>query len=142
MGVQVKLGKIAACAALALSTMGFTPAHAAERAVVVAGFQFLPAGNVVFDPLDLGIPSGDPLWTDALLPTFTKGDVVTWTSLDAVPHRISMISGPTAFPASCCALMSGPGTSSTLDTSSLEPGRYVYGCTIHAGMIGEFQLSS
>lgn len=131
---RTRLG-IAICALLAVAG-GIVPSQAATQTVAVVAFQFVPSGWVAPVPLVANTAQN----VGPAVPSFKKGDTIQWTNLDALPHQVFRISGPSSF--SPPSTMAGPGASSSLATGSLSLGTYVYGCSIHAGMRGGFTLTA
>jgi len=86
----------------------------------------------------------------------TKGETIEFVNAggNARPHTVTSISATGMAPTR--TLESGskfdssptrdalimPGTSWMLDTSTLDPGQYVYYCTLHPWMVGTFTLTA
>jgi plastocyanin len=70
--------------------------------------------------------------------TVTKGDVITVTNDDTVPHTATSGSGPedpnSAKLFDTSIIMAGE--TGQIDTASLEPADYAYFCTVHPFMKG------
>jgi plastocyanin len=90
----------------------------------------------------LSIPAGaatpgNPAYAPDPL-TVTKGDVITVTNDDTVPHTVTSGAGPqdpnsaTLFDTSIMMA----GDTAQIDTASLEAGDYAYYCTVHPFMTG------
>jgi plastocyanin len=90
----------------------------------------------------LSIPAGaatpgNPAYAPDPL-TVTKGDVITVTNDDTVPHTVTSGAGPqdpnsaTLFDTSIIMA----GDTAQIDTASLEAGDYAYYCTVHPFMTG------
>ncbi|MDN5845155.1 MAG: cupredoxin domain-containing protein [Candidatus Nitrosocosmicus sp.] len=100
---------------------GAAPASSGPTISVPAGAS--TAGNPAYAP-------------DAL--TVTKGDVITVTNDDTVPHTATSGTGPqdpnsaTLFDTSIIMA----GETGQIDTASLEAGDYSYYCTVHPFMTG------
>ena len=63
-----------------------------------------------------------------------RGAVVTWTNQDTVPHSVVLSYAITASSDLWTSGLLGTGQSASYTFTS--PGRYVYHCSLHVGMIG------
>jgi plastocyanin len=95
----------------------------------------------------LSIPSGastqgNPSFDPATL-TVKKGDTITVTNDDNVPHTVTSGSGPEdpnsgkAFDTSIINV----AANAKIDTSKLAPGDYPFHCTVHPFMKGDLKIS-
>lgn len=94
------------------------PAHIVN-ATILAGAS--AQGNPDFDP--------DPL-------TVSKGDGVSWTNKDNVPHTVT-----SKKQGSFDSSLINPSTSWVLNTAKLDAGDYDYYCTLHPHMTGLLKVS-
>ena len=62
------------------------------------------------------------------------GTVVTWTNQDTEPHSVVLSYAVTATSDQWTSEVLAPGQSASYTFTS--PGRYVYHCSLHVGMIG------
>jgi plastocyanin len=116
--------RLAVCGAAAAALVVPSPAHAADHAHVIVGFQYLP-------------PSG-AAGTPVLAESVTAGDTLTFTNLDALAHTVtfddfSFNSGPV-----------GVGGTIVVPTTGIASGTTVrYHCTIHGALLmsGAFTVS-
>jgi plastocyanin len=94
------------------------------------------SGPSISTPVGAATP-GNPAYTPDPL-TVTKGDVITVTNDDTVPHTATSGSGPedpnSAKLFDTSIIMAGE--TGQIDTASLEPGDYAYFCTVHPFMKG------
>jgi hypothetical protein len=137
----MKAIRLAATAAALVTTLAVAvPSHAADQSVAVAAFQFVQGGWVAPAPFI----AGTAVEVTQTLPSFRKGDKIIWTNNDLVPHQVFRISGPSNFAAlpQMGTIGGLPGATSSLSTGGLGLGKYVYGCSLHAGMRGAFVLTA
>ncbi|MHB8574774.1 MAG: cupredoxin domain-containing protein [Dehalococcoidia bacterium] len=114
------------------------------RVVIVDGNDsFTPGndflGNWGFAPGHVAVHQGETIEFDnsagnAFPHTVTS---ITWTG--AAPDR-TLVSGDTFNSSPTKADYVMPGSSWVLDTSTLDPGQYVYYCAIHPWMVGTFTV--
>lgn len=99
---------------LARAKAGETPAPSgAEGGATVD----LAAKDIAFDSQDLSAPAGQP---------FT----IHFTNADSVPHDVAIYQGETTVFSG--EVITGPDVSTDYQVPALEPGEYVFLCTIHA----------
>ena len=93
-------------------------------------------GPSVSIPTGAATPGNPPYAPDAL--TVTKGDLITVTNDDTVPHTVTSGDGPqdpnSARLFDTSIIMAGE--TGQIDTASLEAGNYAYYCTVHPFMKG------
>jgi plastocyanin len=93
-------------------------------------------GPTVSIPAGASTP-GNPVYTPDTI-TVTKGDVITVTNDDTVPHTATSGEGPqdpnSAKLFDTSIIMAGD--TAQIDTASLEAGDYAYYCTVHPFMKG------
>jgi plastocyanin len=80
-----------------------------------------------------GSPDFDP---DAL--TVKKGDKITVTNKDTLPHTVTSGTGPTD-PNSAKQFDTSivePGATADIETTNITPGDYPFYCTVHPYMMG------
>lgn len=112
---------------------------AADHRVAVVGLQYVPSGTV-------GAPTQSP--TRAYDQPVLKGDRITWTNLDQLPHTVTSCAYPCLAPYPSYPQPSGTfygeltqlGDQFSLDTAALAPGKYSYYCQLHKYMRGSFEV--
>lgn len=106
------------------STSANAPAPAAASATAIS----IPAGAAT---------QGNPSYTPDSI-TVSKGDVITVSNEDTVPHTVTSGSGPqdpnSAKLFDTSIIMAAE--SGEVDTATLEAGEYQYYCTVHPFMTG------
>lgn len=127
-------------------------AQAADITVQIAGYQYSPSGWLTLDPLGLTGGAGTmraPTGTSHDAPVLQRNDSISFENLDRLPHNVTRMDGPACSEDEVCdwtpvALSGGGSGSLTLTSTQERPfalGTYVYLCTIHRGMRGEFTVS-
>ncbi|MGI0073289.1 MAG: cupredoxin domain-containing protein [Nitrosotalea sp.] len=79
---------------------------------------------------------GNPSFTPNTV-TVPKGDIITWTNDDKVPHTVTSAPDGSVFDSSLIS----PGKTFSLDTSKLNATEYDYMCTVHPFMTGKIVIS-
>lgn len=104
-----------------------------------AGIEYEGAWG--FGPEHVQVTQGEPIEFDSSSSNNYPHTVtsITWSG---TPNDRTLISGAAfnSTPSADMRLM--PGSSFTLDTSSLNPGQYVYYCTIHPWMVGTISVTA
>jgi len=110
-----------------------TPAQAPAQAPTAAGPPGTPL-TILQGSSVQGSPDFDP---DTL--TVKKGDKITVTNKDTLPHTVTSGTGPTdpnsakQFDASIIE----PGATADIETTNITPGNYPFHCAIHPYMTGK-----
>jgi len=130
---------------IAFSVFGAVAPQAIETGVI-AKPEIPEVVKVLGPSIDVAILEGSSVeGSQAYDPeeiTVVKGTTITWTNNDSVVHTVT--SGTIEDPTFGELFDSGSKKSKakwSLDTSKLEPGKYVYFCTFHPFMIGMFTVS-
>ena len=118
------------------------PAPGASESATTGSSSSAPAAPAASGGPSVSIPTGSstpgnpPYAPDTL--TVTKGEVITVTNDDTVPHTATSGDGPqdpnSAKLFDTSIIMAGE--TGQIDTASLEAGNYAYYCTVHPFMKG------
>ncbi|HEU5446672.1 MAG TPA: cupredoxin domain-containing protein [Nitrososphaeraceae archaeon] len=109
------------------------PAQAPAQAPAPAGPPGTPL-TILEGSSVQGSPDFDP---DTL--TVKKGDKITVTNKDTLPHTVTSGTGPTD-PNSAKQFDTSiiePGATADIETTNINPGDYPYHCTVHPYMMGK-----
>ena len=110
-----------------------TPAQAPAQAPAPAGPPGTPL-TILEGSSVQGNPDFDP---DTL--TAKKGDKITVTNKDTLPHTVTSGTGPTD-PNSAKQFDTSiiePGATADIETTNISPGDYPFHCTVHPYMMGK-----
>mgnify|MGYP001292099372 CR=1 FL=1 len=96
-------------------------------------------GQWTFAPAHLTVTQGEPIEFDNPATSTAPHTVtsITWSGM--APTR-TLASGEKFDSSPTRDLLIMPGQSWTLDTSTLDPGQYLYYCTLHPWMTGSFTV--
>ncbi|MDE1762618.1 MAG: cupredoxin domain-containing protein [Thaumarchaeota archaeon] len=99
--------------------------------------QTLPTSPVITVniPVNASV-KGNPNFTPNTV-TVPKGDIITWTNNDTVPHTVTNTPDGSVFDSSLIAA----GKTYSLDTSKLNATEYDYMCTVHPWMTGKIVIT-
>jgi plastocyanin len=139
-GTQTSIGVIDGATSPQSSSANATAGGGASTAAPAAAPAGAPAGppGTPLTILEGSSVQGNPSYDPAAL-TVKKGDKITVTNKDTLPHTVTSGTGPTD-PNSAKQFDTSileAGATADIETANINPGEYPYYCAVHPYMLGK-----